>query len=319
MDSKQGNSLQGSASLTQTCIFQESQQNGVSNLSLRLRFVPPNTNFDFAKLKQNVIELVRYHQILSTSFLVEENTLEQRVQGDVEKITNLLVCEQLDVRDATSCSTLLDELVKRPFDLSSDAPLIRMYLICSETTKTLCMILHPIAYDHSSGQILIRDLGNLYLGSGFVPPPLQFINVAERERTRGFDANQDFWKAVLQGTESLVMQLPFDRTATGRTSNRGRVTWQFPSDLFQKMQALKTKYQLTTFTFMLSCFHFLLHKICQQTDIVVGTMRPSRDLEFEGVIGPFLRAFIYRTHLDPFHTLGQFFSQVNTLDRKSVV
>ena len=83
----------------------------------------------------------------------------------------------------------------------------------------------------------------------------------------------DFWKEHLAGAPSAI-DLPTDRPRPSvQTFNGATYGFQFDESLTESVDALAKESSVTLFTALLSAYDILMHRYCQQDDIVVVDKR----------------------------------------------
>ncbi|GCF07282.1 non-ribosomal peptide synthase/polyketide synthase [Dictyobacter arantiisoli] len=274
-------------------------------LALRL-----NGELNTEALVRSLQEIVRRHEILRTSFVVQDEQPVQIVHpADIFQVRQVNISElQVTVRDALMRQLALED-AQRPFDLST-GPLFRATLVhCSdpETEFALLLSMHHIVSDGWSMGVLLRELSVLYnaFSNGKPSPlanlPVQYGDVALWERTwlHGdlLNYHLDYWKQQLSGFTPLL--LPLDRTRPTVPTNNG-ATHQFllPPAVADALHLLSQQEGATLFMALLSVFQIVLQRYSQQDDIVLGTDVAGRThAEMEDLIGFFINQLVLRADL----------------------
>ncbi|HEY0083192.1 MAG TPA: condensation domain-containing protein, partial [Pyrinomonadaceae bacterium] len=171
----------------------------------------------------------------------------------------------------------------------------------------LLLTMHHIISDGWSMDILIRELGTLYMAfcrgvsaSPLPPLPIRYADFAvwQRERLQGraLDDQLLYWKRQLEGAPPLLA-LPTDRPRPAVQNFRGaRRTLMLPEDLSRSLEALSRREGVTLFMTLLAAFDVLLSRYTGQEDIVVGTPIAGRNrAEIENLIGFFVNTMVLRT------------------------
>src|SRR5262249_23667969 len=125
---------------------------------------------------------------------------------------------------------IIDDEAGRPFDLQSGPPIRAMLIRLDQETHVLTVVMHHIASDLESWDILCRELGIFYRSLSERTPlalpglPIQYADhsVAERQRLgeKGLQEQVSYWKKKLGGSPA-VMGLPLDRPRPAVMSFRG--------------------------------------------------------------------------------------------------
>jgi len=250
-----------------------------------------------AALKESLDEIVRRHEVLRTTFAVDD-------QGSVIQIIAPRLPIDLSLVDLGSLlpddrERLARQLAQAEavtaFDLARD-PMLRCHLICLDPERhVLFLNLHHIAGDRWSIGLLVRELVALYraFSAGAASPladlPIQYADYAawQRQRLRGEVLRRgiDFWRRQLAGAREL--ELPTDRPRPAAPSLRAaHASFHFPPELTRKLKTLGERAGSTLFMTLLAGFQALLGRLAGQTDVVVGIESANRDrVETESLIG----------------------------------
>ncbi len=252
-------------------------------------------------LERTLNEIVRRHEVLRTTFAVEDG---EPVQTIAPSLT--LPLPVLDVREA-EVTRFLTEEAQRPFDLTT-GPLVRVTLLrLSEQEHVALLAMHHIVSDGWSMAVLVKEVATLYEAfAAGKPSPLPELSIQyadfamwQREWLQGpVLANQiEYWKQQLGGAETL--QLRADRERPSVRGYRGaKCPFELPEEVSQQVKALSQREGVTLFMTLLAAFQTLLHHHSGQIDISVGTDIANRNRqETEGLIGFFINQLVLRTDL----------------------
>ncbi|SDP68407.1 AMP-binding enzyme [Streptomyces sp. cf386] len=280
------------------------EQAGVDRIPVALRLTG---ELDKQALRAALTDLAARHAVLRTVFPGTRGAeLHQRILPVEEALTNGPLTTDLLAEEPVEEDELADVLTERarhPFDLSRDTPWTRHLFALSETDHVLLLVVHRIAADDASVDILLRDLATAYTArrEGRMPEraplPAQFADYArwERELLRGEQAREslagdqlDYWKGTLAGIDS-ELALPADRPRPQVASHRtGAVPLRLDADLHARLTDLAESVDATPFTVVHSALVALLARLGAGDDITLGTLIPRRDdPALEGVVGPF--------------------------------
>jgi amino acid adenylation domain-containing protein/FkbH-like protein len=264
---------------------------------------------DTAVLVRCLNEVLRRHEVLRTTFRSDAGEPVQRIgppeplQFPVTDLSGLPVAKrEAEVR------RLLDEELRRPFDLSQDLMLRAGLLRLDEQEHVFFLTLHHIATDGWSLGVLFRELTALYaaFNSGRPSPlaelPIQYADFAawQREWLRGevLAEQLGYWKSQIGGAPP-VLELPTDRPRPAMQTYHGaRKPLELDGRLAKELLHLGRKEDATLFMVLLAAFQTLLHRYSGQEDIVVGAPIAGRNrLETENLIGFFVNTLALRTDL----------------------
>lgn len=189
-----------------------------------------------------------------------------------------------DVRAAVA------ERANRPFDLAA-GPVARFTLIeTAPDDHVLCLVVHHIAADGWSVDVLLRELDTLYRGGALPPLPITFADhVARAERS-----HPDYWAEELRGLP--VLDLPGDRPRA--TGEGGQIFATLPKELVGDLETLARRERATLFMVLLAAFQVFLARHAAQPDVCVATPILGRDrVDTEGLVGYFTGLAMLRTDL----------------------
>jgi len=203
---------------------------------------------------------------------------------------------------------LLTEEARRPFDLSKDAMLRVTVLRLDDEEHILLLVMHHIASDGWSIDILHRELATLYkaclTGEAVSLPslPIQYADYAhwQRQWLQGevLESQLSYWKEALGG-DLPVLELPTDHPRPAVQTFRGkRRPLVLPKILTDELKRLSRQEGVTLFMTLLAAFQILLHRYTDQDDIIVGCPIANRNrLEIEGLIGFFVNTLVLHTDI----------------------
>ncbi|MBW4677268.1 MAG: amino acid adenylation domain-containing protein [Desmonostoc geniculatum HA4340-LM1] len=260
-------------------------------------------------LQDSLNEIIRRHEVLRTSFIVED--------GQPVQIVNETVTVTLSVKDLRSLSEneripeaerLATEFAQQPFDLSAESLLRSKILQLNNINYQLLVTLHHIIADGWSMGILIKELTALYeaFSTGKVSPlselPIQYRDFVNWQR-KWLDGQRiqpllNYWKQKLQG-ELPVLNLPTDRARSPvQTFNGAQAKLVLSQSLTKQLKNLSRHSGVTLFMTLLTAFKTLLYRYSGQTDILVGSPIANRNkAEINSLIGFFVNVLVLRTDL----------------------
>nr|AXN93575.1 PuwA [Cylindrospermum moravicum CCALA 993]AXN93584.1 PuwA [Cylindrospermum alatosporum CCALA 994] len=261
-------------------------------------------------LKQALVEIVRRHEILRTSFHLVEGGPVQVINPTATLTLPVVDLRKLPVEEHSLAVEQLSALeAQEPFELEQ-APLVRATLIqLGEKSHVLLFILHHIVCDGWSMGILIQELSVLYPAFAANKPsplpelPIQYADFAvwQRQWLSGdvLDTKLNYWKQQLADA-SPVLELPTDKPRPAVQTFRGdRCNFAIKQDLSQQINRLSQQTGTTLFMTLQAAFVTLLHRYSGQDDILIGTPIANRNRqEIEPLIGFFVNTLVLRTKVD---------------------
>ncbi|WP_240662623.1 non-ribosomal peptide synthetase [Streptomyces sp. WAC 06738] len=253
-------------------------------------------------------DIAARHDALRTIFAAEGGAgLRQRVLGPAA------ARPAPEVVPATEAELpeLLAARAAHVFDLTVEPPWTQTLFTLSETEHVLLLVVHRIAADDESLDVMLRDLSAAYGArrEGRTPEraplPLQFADYAlwERELLAGEDDPESlisdqlvYWKDTLAGL-APELRLPADRPRPQLATHRtGQVPLRVEADVHERLTELDEAGE-GAFTVVQAALALLLTRLGAGADITVGALLPRRDEEgaLEGVVGPFAGPIALRT------------------------
>jgi hypothetical protein len=263
---------------------------------------------DVTALEQSIREIVRRHEALRTTFVLENG---QPVQVIAPAATVSLPC--IDLQDFPASQRQVEALKRaveeadRPFDLTC-GPLLRCILFrLNQAEHVLFVVMHHIISDGWSMDVFFRELAALYsaFSTGTPSPlhelPIQYADFAvwQRDQLQGeiLENQLAYWKQQLRG--AAVVELPTDYARPIVQTYRGASeTLVFSQELSHAIKTLGQQQNATLYMTLLAAFKVLLLRLTGQTDIPVGSPIAGRtQVEIEELIGFFVNTLVLRSDL----------------------
>lgn len=251
--------------------------------------------------------VVARHESLRTTFDIVDGQHVQVIGEPAEVDLSVRDLQGLPAadREQTLRKEILEE-ARRPFDLAK-GPLYRASLLRLDDCEHILLVtIHHTVSDGWSGEVLFRELGDLYQAyvRGTAPTvpnlPVQYADFAvwQREELQGerLDSLLTYWRRQLDGLETL--QLPADFPPPAVQSFEGdNEPFLIPADLANRLREIAQSEGATLFMVLLAAYQALLHRYSGQDDIVVGSPIANRTRsEIEGLIGFFANTLVLRTN-----------------------
>jgi amino acid adenylation domain-containing protein len=257
--------------------------------------------------------VVGRHESLRTVFPVVDGTPCQHVIDAVVATPQVTVAK---VRPS-DLPALLARAVAHEFDLAAELPVRAWLFAVGPADHVLVLLLHHIAGDGWSVQVLMADLAAAYAARcqgrapQWAPLPVQYADYTlwQRDLLGGAGgAGQDtadggvlaeqvgYWTSALAGLpEELV--LPADRPRPAEASQRGgEVRWRLAgAGLHGALAGLARERQATVFMVVLAGLAALLSRMGAGTDIPVGAPVAGRtDEAVHDLVGFFVNTLVLR-------------------------
>ena len=266
-------------------------------------------DLNFVALQQALDTLVIRHEVLRTNFINKDSQPIQVIRSpqQVELVVVDLQSYPQPQRDS-EIDRQLQYHSLRTFDLERDLMLRGCVLQIGAQEQILLLMMHHIAADGWSLEILSTQLQELYAAACEDRPPklpalpLQYADFAiwQRERLQGefLDTALTYWQQQMAGAPALL-SLPTDRPRPAVQTFRGRShAFTLDQSLTAGLSQLSRQAGVTLFMTLLAAFDTLLYRYTGSADLVVGAPIANRNREeISGLIGFFVNTLALRTDL----------------------
>ena len=263
-------------------------------------------NLDVVALSNSFQTIVNRHEVLRTVFREQHGSPWQHIHPKNQwKMSLVEGADYLD--NPADLHALINDLITKPFDLSTDH-MIRVSLITfSKEEHVLVVTMHHIASDGWSTSVVVNEVVKFYQlytsGRQLRDEPLQiqYADFAIWQRnylqSEVLDNKLKYWKEKLLGTTPLDLHTDFARPAVW-TGRGAMLRAAIDSDLTQQLQVLSHEQGTTLFMTLLSVLKVLLYRYSGQRDICVGTGVAGRQhQELENLIGFFVNTLALRSEI----------------------
>ncbi len=253
-------------------------------------------------------EIVRRHETLRTNFVFVDGKPIQKIAETRQQALTVMDLQAIPAVERTAeVQRLIQEEIRKPFNLTSDALLRTILLQLGATEYIFLLTTHHIISDTWSENLFIQELSSLYMAfvqgkpSTLPALPIQYADFTrwQRDYLQGEVHNEliQYWKQQLENVSPL--ELPSDRPRPTDPSYKGaQISWDLPAVLVQGLKAVGKQENVTLFMTLLAAFQTLLARYSGQEDIAVGSPIANRTLtELESLIGFFANTLVLRTDL----------------------
>ncbi|MER7466510.1 amino acid adenylation domain-containing protein [Streptomyces sp. NPDC097981] len=272
-------------------------------LALRIRGA-----LDVPALERSLAGVVDRHEVLRTRFTAVDGEPVPRV--DPPGRTRLARVA------AGSTDELFDRELARPLDLAKEHPLRATLARLGPDDHVLLLVVHHIAVDGWSWDVLLRELDAGYRGEAVDAPALQYTDVARTEADRLSGPRMErllgYWRERLAGVAPLA--LPADRPRPAFWDGSGDVVrFELPAELVSEVDRVARAQRATRYMLLLAVYQALLGRYSGRSDIAVCTTLADRGrAEVAGLIGPFVNTIVLRTDLSGDPTFAALLSRVRS-------
>jgi amino acid adenylation domain-containing protein len=289
------------ASNSQKRMWVESQFDG-SFYNVDLTYILKGA-IDITIFKETLIELIKKHASLRSSFFVDENgVIQQKIKNvnDIN-INDFFVLES--ETDASSVELKKEEAKTTRFDLEN-GPLFKSTLIQSEQEDhKLLFVFHHIIFDGWSVGIFVKDFVTIYqqiLSKNYKPESNKsdyldyLVWLKDSLSPEKIEPYKSYWQNKLKGINSnLQLGNPSPQTDKG-----ARVKHIIEEQLRNKLNDFAGKNRTTLFVVLMASVRTFLYRLAQE-NFVIGTPISGRvKKEFESTIGLFINTLPIYAEVD---------------------
>ncbi|HSR69774.1 MAG TPA: amino acid adenylation domain-containing protein, partial [Acidobacteriota bacterium] len=306
-------------------ISQMSPTSRAYNAYLTVRF---KGLLDVDALRESLNEVIRRHEILRTSFPLQDEQPVQRIHPPWQVDLPLIDLRALpEVEREAEVRRLVGNACRSPFDVTRIPLLSWSLLKLADREHLWIQVEHHLLHDGWSMSRLASEIESLYRAfSQGLPSPLsaprrQFRDFAfwQREWVESQAAKEQmaFWKAQLAHCPDLL-KLPTSRSRPRAQSFEGRVIrMELDPELAADLRSLSHRQGVTFFMTLVALFKVLLRFYTGRDDIQIGTGLANRRLrESEEILGMIINNVVLRADLSGNPTLGELLGRIKetTLD-----
>ncbi|WP_159401461.1 non-ribosomal peptide synthetase [Streptomyces sp. NRRL F-5053] len=215
--------------------------------------------------------------------------------------------------DTATLDGELEAAAEIPFDLTRDTPLRAELFRIDSDVHVLLLVLHRIAGDEASCEVLLGDLACAYTARvGDQRPaaherPMQYARLAAWQTgvfgTASRPAPQamaelEFWKGTLRGAPEQL-QLPVDRARPAVATYRSaRLRLRLPAERRRAVEELAARTGTELFDTLYAALAAVLCRFGAARDLPLGTTvsgRPDGEGGEQAIVGPLANTVVLRT------------------------
>jgi acyl-CoA synthetase (AMP-forming)/AMP-acid ligase II/acyl carrier protein len=265
---------------------------------------------DVPALERTFSEIIRRHETLRTNFR-EVGGKPKQIIGAPWKLELPLTDlrgrspEEADAEVTAAARTEAET----PFDLANGRLIRGRLLRTGEEAYALLMSMHHIVYDGVSGQVIFRELGQVYAAfqAGSPSPlpelPLQYSDYAYMEQARLDDSERfgqlrAFWDKTLEGAAPI--ELPIDRPRPDTFSLEAEPhRFIVDDEIVTRLTEIGNQHGATFSMTLLAALKMVLHRSSGQSDLVVALKTANRGEvpELAELVGDFTEDVLVRTRV----------------------
>ncbi|MEU7599309.1 condensation domain-containing protein, partial [Streptomyces sp. NPDC039022] len=260
-----------------------------------------------AALEAAWADVVGRHEALRTVFAEADGEVRQRVRDEPPAgLGNRGVSEE-------ELASVLAAEAGREFDLRAEPPCRATLYALSPREHVLLLVVHHIAVDGRSLEVLARDLSRAYAARSrgrapeWTPLPVAYTDVARRQQEL-LGAGQDpesvygrqlaYWRQALAGLPAQL-DLPCDRPRPAEPRHEGSaVPVRIPPDTHRALLRIADDCDATPLMVVRAALAVLLSRLGAGDDIPIGSPVDGRtDATLEDLVGFVANTLVLRTDL----------------------
>ena len=264
---------------------------------------------DYDKVKKVVEKIIERHTILRTSFVLENDTVMQKIHDDIHIDIPVFYNKENEIKE-------IEEKFKRPFSLEK-APLIRVEIHYIDNKKTLVLMeTHHIVMDGTSLNNFIIEFERLYNGDNLKRIPIQYkdYSVWENNVNKSEEAKriENYWINKFKDSELSQLNLPYDyKMPANRSYNGNKITNIIDEHKFRRITRYAKKIGVSPYMLFISAFYILLYKYTGQEEITLGSPMANRNRnEMKRMIGMFVNNIVTKANIQPEKTFKEFLNEI---------
>ena len=274
---------------------------------------------DVSALEQSMNVLLERHEMLRTTFVVQDGVPGQRVHAPVTmpvRVVDLrgVVAEQREQARKTAATETAETL----FDLSQ-VPLMRVTLIRLEDAYSLLlMAVHRLAIDGWSMGLLLTEFMTLYKAFyahetiDLPALPLQYGDFSSWQRnwltSEAAAKAANYWRPRFEALPSLP--LPSDRPDFEGPITGAMLPFTLSVEMTEMLREFSRQQGGTLYMTLLTAYISFLHEYTGWTEMTIGSYAANRPTGMEGVIGRFANTLPLQADLREAPTFLQLWQQV---------
>ncbi|WP_083870788.1 non-ribosomal peptide synthetase [Nocardia aobensis] len=296
---------------------------GAYNMPLAVELTGP---LEVEVLRAALLDVLERHESLRTTFPDSPTGPVQVIHPADDIPLNL---EPIDATGADALA-LATEYAGYGFDLRSQAPIRVALYATGPDEHVFLVVLHHICGDGWSVAPLARDLMGAVAARTtgqaphWAPLPVQYADFAlwqrellgdETDPTSALARQLAYWRTALAELPDQL-DLPLDRPRPRqRDTAGGRVEFTIPAETRRAVAEVAAERGVSTFMIMHAALASLLSRLCNTTDIAIGTPIAGRsDPALDDLVGMFVNTLVLRTEVDPATGFDRMLDRVRETD-----
>jgi len=279
---------------------------------------------DIEKLVKCVKSTIERHESLRTLY---KKTDDGGVYQEIVQLDESLFT--IPITEVKKQSDLDKQLKKKAhliFDLSLQIPVnVNIYRLLKNRGNEenyLCIVIHHIAHDGWSSNILVQEISTLYKSENIDKTILEMpqheitykdFAIWQRAYLENGKLNEDleYWKTELKDYVKLNLVLDKKRPENVNYGGSNRY-FELSEDISASLREFSKNLKVSLYSILLSAFYLLLKCVSCQSDIVIGFPIANRHYPgVENLIGFFVNSLPLRAKIDDTLSLKQFIQEIS--------
>ncbi|WP_040496710.1 non-ribosomal peptide synthetase, partial [Fulvivirga imtechensis] len=276
-------------------------------------------------LDQSLKSVIRKHEILRTTFIDINGEPKQVVHPEEDNRFELIYEDLRSENDPDAIvRASVSEEVSTPIDLKN-GPLLRAKVYqTTDDNYIFLIVIHHIISDGWSGQILVRELLDVYncLFAGkalpHTEPGIQYKDYVywknEHIHSGALEPHRRYWQNCFKD-DIPVIDLPLDFRRPKLKAYRGNtLSFSFDAGFLKRANRFGKKYNASKFMIFLAALKVLLYRYTAQNDIIIGTPVAGREhADLEQQLGLYINLLPLRSQIDGKKSFESFLNQIKEM------
>lgn len=268
---------------------------------------------DEEKFLSALLEIVKRHEALRTTYSFSQNTVFQKI-GE-PKIDFRIVEIEATKGDVARIEKLLEKEMAKGFDLLRGPLLSAVLYKLSESSSILLFMLHHIAADGYSINLIIKELFEIYyaktLGKIATLPNISSTYVdytywqESLFKSKKYTEQKQYW--IERCTDLPLTYIRGDLPRPDVFSfNGARLSFQISAERQKILSKLGANHDATLFMVLVSAVNILIYQYTSERDLVIGTPVSGRShKDLSSIVGFFVNTLLLKTSIRPDMTISK--------------
>ncbi len=258
-----------------------------------------DVNFSIAKLQNALNKVIEKNDVLRSSFNTHDGSVLREIIGNYQP--------EISQHKISPVNSKEEIIKSQNINLLKDdnTPPARYLLITSHESQEFVIIINHIIFDGYSIGLFANKLFNEYSGyDGSLPAAIYNYASFQEEHNKKLLSNYynegvEYWVNKLH-SNSYTINLPVDFARPKQQSFAGdSVETRISSDKKEKIRSFCSNNDVSIFNVLLSAYSILLHKYCNQDDILISYPYANRNnYHYEELLGYFVNVVLHRSVLE---------------------